>query len=143
MVWQTYLADSDIFVGPRQMPVPWCNSWTTARAGFVSRLPARVRSPAQLHSEIHLFLHQESKVSGLLKSNATLTSAQLQSILEAVGGALTGQSGRFVRYEVHTNQDEYNYLRNNGLWHRAGLLQFNQPISLPLSGRSFRTDGRD
>jgi hypothetical protein len=132
LVWQTYSEDSDIFVGRGLMPVPWCNNWTTAHTALLARLPAKVRALAQQHPEVHLFLHQDSKVSGLLKSNATLSSGQLQAILEAVGGPLTDQNGRFVRYEIHVNQDEYNYLRNNGLWHLAGLKQYNQPISFPF-----------
>jgi hypothetical protein len=133
VVWQTYLEDTDIFVGRGQMPVSWCNNWTTAGTAFLSRLPAKVRTLAQQHPDVHLFLHQDSKISALLKSTITVQSAQLQAILEAVGGPLTDQNGRFVRYAIHVNQDEYNYLKNNGLWHRAGLLQYNQPINFPYA----------
>ena len=41
-------------------------------------------------------------------------------IEEAVGGVLTDQNGRFVRYEVRLNKDEYDFLRQNNLWSRRG-----------------------
>jgi hypothetical protein len=140
VVWQTYLQDTDIFVGSGQ-PAPWCNTSTTARTAFLARLPARVRALAQQHPEVHLFLHQDSKVSALLKSRATVTSSQIQGILQAVGGPLTDQNGRFVRYEIHVNQDEYNYLKNNNLWSLAGLKQYNQPINFPYQPGSYGQTG--
>jgi hypothetical protein len=132
LVWETYAQDTDIFVPKGQPPLSWCNQGIAANsAERLARLPAKVRPLAQQHPEVHLFLHQNAKVSEVGKPKLLLQSGQLQGILEAVGGPLTDQNGRFVRYSVHANQDEYNYLVQNKLYSLAGISQFNQPISFP------------
>jgi hypothetical protein len=45
-------------------------------------------------------------------------------MLQALGGPLTDLNGRWVRYEIRVNQDEYNYIVKNNLWSAAGQKQF-------------------
>lgn len=141
LVWETYALDTDIFVPKGQSPVAWCNQSTAARASRLARLPAKVRLLAQQHPEVRLILHQDSKASALLTSKLTLQSSQLQGILQAVGGPLTDQNGRFVRFSVHANQDEYNYLVQNNLYSLAGLAQYNQPIGFPFQAGPYGSTG--
>ncbi len=102
-VWETYALDSDVFVASGQ-PQPWCSD--TLRASLGGPRPFR-----QHHKAPHSLL------------------AGLKGIEEAVGGVLTDQNGRFVRYEVRINQDEHNYLLANGLWNKAG--QRSRVINFP------------
>ncbi|HEX4955747.1 MAG TPA: hypothetical protein VF017_20360 [Thermoanaerobaculia bacterium] len=93
-VWETYALDSDVFVASGQ-PKAWCSD--SLRASLGGPRPFR-----QHHKAPHSLL------------------AGLEGIEEAVGGVLTDQNRRFVRYEVRINQDEHNYLLANGLWNKAG-----------------------
>lgn len=102
-VWESYTLASDIFV-ESGAPAAWCAPEATA-------LLAGARP-----------FGRTSKVSEEL-------GEALPDIDEAVGGVLTDQNGRFVRYEVRVNQDEYNYLTINNLWNKAG--QAGQTINFP------------
>lgn len=89
-VWETYTLDSDIFVASPNQPAAWCSPAMTA--GLSGRRFGSVR-----------------------KISASLAET-FPGIGEAVGGVLTDQNGRFVRYEIRVNLDEYNYLTKNNLW---------------------------
>lgn len=93
-VWETYVSDTDVFVAGGS-PVAWC----------APELAARLRAPRPL---------------GGLSKVAAASAERLPDIAEAVGGVLTDQNGRFVRYEIKINLDEYNYLVTNHLWNKAG-----------------------
>jgi hypothetical protein len=103
-VWETYALDSDVFV-PSGQPQPWCSD----------ALRASLAGPRTF--------------GGISKAPHGLTG--LEGIDEAVGGVLTDQNGRFVRYEVRINQDEHNYLLANDLWNKAGQARAQQPINFP------------
>jgi hypothetical protein len=102
-VWETYLRDSDVFVGAGS-PATWCASATTLRLAG-------------------------ARPFGRTGKLSAAQAAALPAIAEAVGGVLTDQNGRFVRYEVLINQDEYNYLIANDLWQKSG--QQGKTINFP------------
>lgn len=91
-VWETYALDSDVFVASGKKPPSWCSQ--AATAALTGARPVG-------------YISKEG-------------SAAIPGIDEAVGGVLTDQTGRFVRYEVKLNQDEYNYLTINNLWNKPG-----------------------
>lgn len=118
-VWETYLTDSDVFVGPGFSPQQWCPQTSAAQ---LNSLPPAVRRQAR-QAGVRKVFSRLSKASPALKKKPRAVGASLQTfagIEEAVGGVLTDQNGRFVRYEVHLNQDEYSFLRLNNLWSRKG-----------------------
>jgi len=100
VVWQSYADSGSIFVGSGSQPAGWCKQ--------------DLSKPLDLRSN--------AKVSAALLS-------KFHGIDEAVGGPLTDQHGRFVRYQKLVNYDEYNYLISNNLWNAAG--QKGQTISFP------------
>jgi hypothetical protein len=104
-VWESYLRDSDIFVSAGS-PAAWCAP--TVRQRLAGARP----------------FGSHSKVSAAV-------AAALPGIAEAVGGVLTDQNGRFVRYEIVVNQDEYNYLTapGNDLWQKSA--QQGKTINFP------------
>lgn len=106
VVWETFTNDTDLFVAPGQQPAAWCaNSFDAPR----------------------LFGHNTKTSPALIAASAA--DQDMQSILEAVGGPLTDQNGRFVRYQKLVNYDEYQYITGNDLWNKAG--QQGKTIAFP------------
>lgn len=121
-VWETYLTDADVFVAPGSQPSPWCPQTNgTLTAAQLSRLPAAVRRQAQQAGARKIFFRL-SKASADVKRKARAGAGphKFTSIEQSVGGPLTDQNGRFVRYEVRLNKDEYDFLKQYSLWNRKG-----------------------
>ncbi|MFY9555906.1 MAG: hypothetical protein WAV47_14445 [Blastocatellia bacterium] len=123
VVWETYLEDSEVFVAPGLMPVQWPCPSTGNTTERLSLLPAAVQAKAKQYPNVTKFLHFVSKSDPV----------KLPAIEEAVGGPLTDQNGRFVRYEIRMNQDEYNYIKRSSLWSQAGQAAFQGPVNFPSS----------
>lgn len=131
-VWEAYLADSDVYVAPPATPLPWCGG-PKLEAGRTAQLPPAV---AELSAKtgVRKFLAQRSKASRRL-------ARAFPGVDEAFGGVLTDQNGRFVRYEVHLDRDEYGYLVKNGLWSAAGQGAFSAPVSFPAGPSPYGPTG--
>jgi hypothetical protein len=102
-VWETYMLDSNIFQAGGKAPAKWCDPNVSAKL-----------------------------ISGERSFGTTFKAGRVHGIPgidEAVGGVLTDQNGRFVRYEVRVNQDEYNYITLNTLFSKAG--QNGKTINFP------------
>src|ERR1051325_102949 len=126
VVWEAYLTDADVYVKPPATPSAWCPQTTAAlRSPLLKNLQPSLLRLVQRRA-VHKILVRQSKASNTL-------TAQFPGIEEAVGGVLTDQNGRFVRYEITMNQDEYGYLTNpsNNLWNRTGQNSFTQTITFP------------
>ncbi len=95
LVWQTFSTDAEVFVGSGK-PVAWCDG--AARAD----------------------LQHVGKSNPVASAAIRLSNYFGNNISEAVGGVLTDQNGRFVRYELLVNETEYDYIVNNNLWNHAG-----------------------
>lgn len=129
-VWETYPEDSDVFVTPPATPAPWCaQTPTAARAAHLARLPARVQQAVRRQG-VRKALFRNAKASEHL-------SQKLPDVDEAVGGVLTDQNGRFARYEVRVNQDEYKFLTQNNLWNAAGQNSYTQTITFPVGPSTY------
>ncbi len=102
-VWETYTLDSNLFVSSGQ-PAGWCDAAATATLS-------------------------KPRYFGRLRKVSANFAADFPDVAEAVGGVLTDQNGRFVRYEVRVNMDEYNYVTYNDLWQASG--QTGQTINFP------------
>lgn len=134
-VWETYLTDGEVFVPPGQQPSPWCPQVNAAAANAsLARRPEAVQKLAA-ESGVRRFLSARSKFSPALAHT-------FPGVLEAFGGPLVDQNGRFVRYEVHLNKDEYDYLINPSrgtptpgvnLWSKSGQALYAPAISFPVS----------
>lgn len=140
-VWETWLTDTDVFVASGSTPAPWCQQ-PEAR---LARYPARVRELAKKTGVTRVF--------GMIAKARPLVNSRFQGIDEAVGGVLTDQNGRFVRYDVHMNQDEYNYVVNPtgqsgsgpfpavNLWSQSGQNMFTSTVSFPVGPSSYGPTG--
>jgi len=123
VVWETYLADTDVFVtNPKtSKPAAWCGG-----PPGTTGLTAQARKLGKEAGVTRFF--------GMLSKFSPKLTAGINGIQE-VGGALTDKNGRFVRYEIRMNQDEYNYIVQNNLWNKAG--QAGKTISFPEGQSSY------
>jgi len=137
-VWLSYLQDTDVFVPAGQQPASWCfgqtpgnkmaaknakESMAAERSFRLAGLPPKVRELAAKHPEVHLFLHRFAKTSdpARIKTLAGMKpDSPLPGILQATGDVLVDQNGRWARYTVSMDQDEYSYITANTLWTTAG-----------------------
>jgi len=103
LVWETYLSSDQVFVSAPNKPFKWCEPYLAENK--LQSLPKSVRELAQ-KTGVYRFIHRNSKVP--------------HSLDQASGQPLVDQNGRFVRYEVRMNQDEYNYIMAKSLWNVAG-----------------------
>lgn len=129
--WLSYLTDDEVFVATGS-PSGWCpqqkasnnkEAIAAQRQSRMAPLPQVVRALAEANPDVTLFLRRSGKshslVSALTVTNKPIPK-QLQDILDATGQPVVDQNGRFVRYTVSMNADEYNYIMNNKLWTKAG-----------------------
>jgi hypothetical protein len=105
-VWETYLSDDQVFVAPGSQPATWCANSSMETA--IAHLPQQVQQMAR-ETGITRFIHMNAKTSG-----------GPHGLDEASGGPLVDQNGRFARYEIRMNRDEYNYIHQNTLWSKQG-----------------------
>jgi hypothetical protein len=119
VVWETYLAPEQVFVPDGSLPATWCASGTALNK--MNHVPEKVREFGR-ENGINRFIFMTSKSPDGLK--------------EASGGPLVDQNGRFVRYEVRMNFDEYNYITTQNIWNVSGQQQFSDTggvIKFPVS----------
>jgi hypothetical protein len=116
VVWETYLNSEQVFVTAPAVPDSWCMASKTSN--HFKSLPQKVQDLAN-KTGVYRFIHRTSKSP--------------HGLDQAVGGPLVDQNGRFVRYEVRINQDEYNYITKNTLWDTAGQRTFSKTstVSFP------------
>jgi hypothetical protein len=116
VVWETYLTSDQVFVTAPAVPETWCTASKTSN--HFKSLPQKVQELAN-KTGVYRFIYRTSKSP--------------HGLDQAVGGPLVDQNGRFVRYEVRINQDEYNYIIKNSLWDTAGQRKFSKTstVSFP------------
>jgi len=131
-VWETYMQTTDLFVTPGNQPSSWCPQNPTASARWAA-LPQAVKDLAA-KTGIHRVIRQTAKASAQALPD-------FPGVDEAVGGVLTDQNGRWVRYEITVNQDEYTYITTNNLWSLNGQSQFTPPLSFKASNPSTNVMG--
>jgi hypothetical protein len=151
-VWMTYLQDSDVFVPAGQKPASWCfvasnvaaakasasltkKQLAAQRSFRLAHLPPNVRALAMKHPEVRLFLHHNAKAIDRTALKGVARNAQnpsLPEILQATGDILVDQNGRWARFTVAMNQDEYNYVMSKTLWTKAGQKSAGT-VSFPLT----------
>jgi hypothetical protein len=121
LVWESYLTSDEVFVAPPATPAPWCEL-LQAKAKHRA-LPKKVLELAQ-KTGVYRFINRTSKSPHALG--------------QASGQPLVDQNGRFVRYEVRMNKEEYDYITTNSLWNVTGQQNYtkNNKISFPTSASS-------
>lgn len=121
-VWETYIDPSNLFVAPGSQPAKWC-------AQGSQEASAALLKGMSLSGGVKKFVYRPSKFSDSIEEMSASNLPGGGSTNQAVGGPLTDQNGRWARYEISINQDEYNYLVQNNLWNKAG--QSGKTITFP------------
>jgi len=136
--WLTYLSDDAVYNSGQ--PAPWCGG-TTGTNGVKARLLASepsyspaVKKILADHPDVHLVLFHDSKSHDLVSTIRLLgatANGKLNGILQSTNLPLADQNGRFVRYSIALNQDEYNYIVANKLYTVPGQ-KATPGISFPM-----------
>lgn len=123
VVWETYLTAEQVYVAAGSQPDAWCANGVSATS--FSKLPQKVQDLAN-KTGVYRFLRRSSKFP--------------HGFDQASGQPLVDQNGRFVRYEVRINPDEYNYLIADTLWSAAGQKNFianSKTVSFPVGATKY------
>lgn len=138
VVWQAYLSDDEVFVPEDEQPSAWCAPSEERFERLVARLPGEGGRFAREAS-------QESGVLVLINRIAKAPPALVENFpdISELGEVVTDQNGRFVRYEVHLNQDEYGYLTDpsNALWSKSGQEAFTGTVDFPVGPSQYGPTG--
>ncbi|MGG9963734.1 hypothetical protein [Ferruginibacter sp. SUN106] len=127
VVWETYLSSDQVFVASPDAPSPWCSNNNAVTS--LTHLPQKVQDLAR-KTGVYRFVHRISKSPHALD--------------QAVGGPLVDQNGRFARYEVRMNYDEYNFITKNNLWNIAGQNKYaadSTTITMPAGPSAYGANG--
>ncbi|MFL6260432.1 MAG: hypothetical protein ACJ76Y_12025 [Thermoanaerobaculia bacterium] len=123
VVWQTQMSSDDVFVPPGKTPAGWCQG--SALKALLSNQPRPFTHTAKAAPAAHLLggpFAQISEPTGV----------------EAVGGVVTDQSGRWLRYERYMNQTEYNKVVPSQ-WYRLSVLSKLASITLPTGSLELKS----
>lgn len=141
VVWETYKESSEVFLPDGATPAPW-NAARALPAAF-----AKVEGFAGLRAALRpgvKGLIARSKFDG----GPTVNLQDLGDIVEAgTGGAWLTAQPKMNRYltlfEKRLNQDEFNYIVQNGLYNAANQAPFaqTQGLNLPDGSKAFATYG--
>lgn len=126
--WLSYLTNDEVFVASGK-PASWCPQQGTSQVQDVLRnkrmenLSAPEYKLAKENPDVSLFLKQTGKSRSRLsaiKASLKTDSSDFMGILQTSGEPLVDQNGRFVRYSVHINKQEYEHITTLKLWTKAG-----------------------
>lgn len=113
VVWQTLMSSDNVFVAPNQSPADWCTG--DALSNLFAQKP---------RAFAHIAKSAPHNVEAL-----TVPISQPNGV-QAVGGVVTDQSGRWLRYERLMNQPEYTAITNNN-WYRLAVINSIPSLRLP------------
>jgi len=123
VVWQTQMSSDDVFVPPGKTPAGWCKA--PSLAALLKNQPRPFAHTAKAAPAAHL-------LGGPFAQIAEPTG------VEAVGGVVTDQSGRWLRYERYMNQTEYNTVVPSQ-WYRLSVLNKLASITLPTGSLELKS----
>lgn len=122
VVWQTMMSSDDVFVAPDKTPAKWCDNRNVA--ALFGKEPRVLAQPAKAAA-------QDSTLEGLVNMSAPTG-------VKAVGGVVTDQGGRWLRYERLMNEIELNEIVKNK-WYQLGVLDAQKSITLPTGSVEFKS----
>lgn len=123
LLWQTQMSSDDVFVATTKNPAAWCNG--KSLAGLFAHKPRALTHTAQTAAPPRALRH----LVGAVSSPTDVT---------AVGGVVTDQSGRWLRYERLMNQPEYTAIVGNK-WYRLSVLNSLKSITLPTGSLELKS----
>jgi hypothetical protein len=122
VVWQTLMSSDNVFVAPGQTPAAWCTG--DALSALFDKKP-RPMGTASKSVSVH-------NLQSLAQAISQPTGVQ------AVGGVVTDQSQRWLRYEKLMNQIEYQAVVDNK-WYQLSVLNGLPSITLPTGSLELKS----
>ena len=127
--WLTYLNDDSVYTSGD--PAAWCQSGlprtaTNAKPALFAEHPKLTGAAAKLaqeHPEVTLVLMHNSKGHEMISTVNMLGAKspdKLKPILQSTELPLVDQNGRFVRYSISMNKEEYDYVVQQKLYTASG-----------------------
>jgi hypothetical protein len=123
VVWQTQMTSEDIFVAPGASPAPWCTG--KSLAALFANQPIELLRTAQTAAPPQSLQHLASVIAP-------------PTDVEAVGGVVTDQAGRWLRYQRLANQTEYTAIVANK-WYQLSKLSSISSLTLPFGSIEFKS----
>lgn len=137
VVWETYMADSQVFLPNGAPPPPFGTkgslptACTEGTAAAEAKLVAPKRSKDRFTTGYHVLMNTSKFAPALvrsLKARSLATTNDLSEIIQAgTNSWLTAQNGEITYYEIRLNEDEYSYIKNNKLYDANCQWQAVQP----------------
>jgi hypothetical protein len=127
-VWETYRTVEQTFLAGGKDPGPWNQPGLVGAA-----VPQSFR--ARVADGFLRALSRESKISRQVIANigrGKVDQIFLNSILQAAGGVLYDQNRRPVYCEIAMNEDQYNYIQQDGLYNADTQVSFTQKEAIAL-----------
>jgi hypothetical protein len=125
VVWQTQMTADDLFVAPGQNPAAWCSG--KSLAALFAKQPIELLHTAQTAAPPQALQH----LASVIRQPTDVT---------AVGGVITDQSGRWLRFERLTNKLEYDQIVANKWYQLSVLNSLNPPqLTLPVGSIEFKS----
>jgi hypothetical protein len=123
VVWQTMMSSDDVFVAPAQTPAAWCEGGS--KTALFAKKPLELSHPAK---------------AAVPEATLDAVAATVSSPdgVKAVGGVVTDQQGRWLRYERLMNQPEYSAITSND-WYRLSTLNSIKSLTLPTGSVEFKS----
>ena len=123
VVWQTQMSSDDVFVAPGKTPANWCTG--ASLAALLGKKPRALTHTAQTEAAAHSL----QRLASVISQPTDVT---------AVGGVVTDQSGRWLRYERLMNRPEYAAIVANN-WYRLSVLNSLASITLPTGSLELKS----
>jgi hypothetical protein len=123
VVWQTQMTSDDVFVPSGQNPGAWCSG--KSLAALFAKQPTELLHTAQTAAAPQSLDHLASVISQ-------------PTDVKAVGGVVTDQAGRWLRYERLMNQPEYTAIVGNK-WYQLSVLNALKTLTLPTGSIEFKS----
>lgn len=139
--WLTYIDSDAVYNGKN--PAPWCSSGgggglKAGQTALADSYPAAVKKLLAEHPDVHLVLAHDAKSHELISQLQLLgatPNGPMKDILQATGQPLVDQNGRFARFTVSLNKDEYDYILANKLYTIPGQ-KATPNINFPMGSSS-------
>lgn len=142
--WLTYIDDNAVYSG--RGPAPWCGSGggglRAGQASIAEGYSPAVKKLLADNPDVHLVLAHNAKSQDLVSTMRLLgatASDPMKGILQSTDLPLVDQNGRFVRFTVSLNKDEYDYIVAKKLYTVLGQ-KATPDIDFPM-GSSSRSVG--
>lgn len=140
VVWQTFMSSDNVFVAPTSSPATWCtgDALSNLFAKTPRMLPTTSKSSPKALQALAAVISQPRGALAVSQPRGAPAISQPTGVLQALGGVVTDQSGRWLRYERLMNQLEYQAIVSNN-WYRLSVINGLSSLTLPTNAMEIKS----